>query len=55
MLIPLACDGHRIKGIEIAKAMNDRTVCKLSTLDKEIQDRITLVVGNALLEELYIT
>lgn len=48
ILIPLARDGHRITGIEIAESMNTRASSKLAALIKEIQERVTLVVGDVL-------
>ena len=51
ILIPLAKDGHRITGIEIAEAMTTRAASKLAALSKEIRERTTLVVGDTLMVE----
>jgi len=51
ILIPLACDGHGITGIEIAEAMNARAASKLAALGKEVRDRVTLVTGDVLEDE----
>lgn len=48
ILIPLACDGHRVTGIEIAEAMNARAASNVVSLTKEIQDRIALIVDDVL-------
>jgi len=48
ILIPLAQDGHRVTGIEIAPAMNARAVEKISRLPSDVQDKVTLKVQDVL-------
>jgi len=48
ILTPLACDGHRVTGMEIASAMHARAASKIAGLAKEIQDRVTSVRADVL-------
>ncbi|MBM4044985.1 MAG: class I SAM-dependent methyltransferase [Planctomycetes bacterium] len=48
VLIPLALDGHRVTGIEMAPAMNARAAAKLAELSATVQRRVTLKVQDAL-------
>jgi len=50
ILIPLAVDGHRVTGLELAPAMLRRTAAKVASLPQAIQDRITLCSMNVLRE-----
>jgi SAM-dependent methyltransferase len=43
ILIPLVQDGHRITGIEIASAMNDRVELKISRFSDDLRCRISLI------------
>lgn len=42
IILPLALDGHKVTGIEIAKSMIDRAKIYADKLEKEIKNRITL-------------
>jgi len=48
ILIPLAQDGHRITGIEIAPAMNARAAAKIAKLGDDVRSRVTLKVQDVL-------
>jgi len=48
ILIPLAQDGHKITGIEMAPSMNARAAAKIAGLNRDVQDRVTLKVRDAL-------
>jgi predicted O-methyltransferase YrrM len=48
ILVPLAEDGHRITGIEIATSMAARASEKLERLGSDVMDRVTLKVGDVL-------
>lgn len=48
ILIPLAQDGHRITGIEMAPAMNARAAGRISNLPNDLQNKVTLKVQDAL-------
>lgn len=48
ILVPLAQDGHRVTGIEIAQAMNARAVEKIAKLGDDIKNRVTLKIQDAL-------
>jgi SAM-dependent methyltransferase len=48
LLVPLAQDGHRITGIEIAPAMNARAATKIARLGIDIRDKVTLKVQDVL-------
>ena len=50
ILVPLAQDGHRITGIEMAPSMSTRTAAKIINLNKGIQDAVTLKVQDILEE-----
>ncbi len=51
ILIPLACDGHTIVGIDLSETMTARAMSKIAALSKEIRDRVTFIVGDALVVE----
>lgn len=51
ILIPLARDGHRLTGIDISRGMTARAITKLNALDKEVRERVTLIVGDVLKTE----
>lgn len=48
VLIPLAQEGHRITGIEIASAMSARASEKIAMLGSDVRDRVTLKVQDVL-------
>lgn len=48
ILVPLAQDGHRITGMEIARAMNARAFAKIAELGDDVLDRVTLKVQDVL-------
>jgi len=48
ILVPLAQDGHRITGIEIAPSMNARAAAKIAALGKKVQNAVTLKVQDVL-------
>jgi SAM-dependent methyltransferase len=48
VLVPLLRDGHRVTGIEIAQAMQDRAAAKVTKLPEEARNRATLITGDAL-------
>lgn len=48
ILIPLAKDGHKVVGIEFARAMSERAVLKIKKLKPEIRSRISIKVQDAL-------
>lgn len=48
ILGPLAQDGHRITGIEIATSMNARAAERIAGLGDDVPDRVTLRVQDAL-------
>lgn len=48
ILIPLAQDGHRITGIEIAPAMNARAAAKVAKLGDDVRSRVNLKVQDVL-------
>lgn len=50
ILIPLAKDGHRVTGIELAHAMHERAVSKIHELNPELRLRILLKVKDVLKE-----
>lgn len=51
ILIPLAQDGHRITGIEIARAMSSRAIEKLGRLGDEVRKRVTFKVQDVFDED----
>ena len=48
VLIPLALDGHRVTGIEIAPAMAARCTEKIARLGDEVQSRVFIEIKDAL-------
>lgn len=44
ILVPLAQDGHRITGIEMAPAMSARAAAKIAALGEEVEGRVELMV-----------
>lgn len=48
ILVPLARDGHRITGIDIASSMSNRAAEKIAALGKNVQDRVSLKVQDVL-------
>jgi SAM-dependent methyltransferase len=48
ILVPLARDGHRITGIEVASSMNALAVRKVAELGGEVQKRVTFKLQDVL-------
>ncbi|HUV38997.1 MAG TPA: class I SAM-dependent methyltransferase, partial [Planctomycetota bacterium] len=48
IVIPLACDGHEIVGMDRAKAMLDSARAKTAGLPAEVRRRITLIEADVL-------
>lgn len=51
MLIPLACDGHTVIGLDQARGMLMRAQGKISQLPVEVQERVMLILSDVVLQE----
>ena len=51
LLLPLLADGHRVTGIEMARAMVARAIAKAAALGEEVRRRAEWRVGDALTVE----
>lgn len=51
ILIPLAQDGHALVGLDIAQAMLDSLRKKVSVCTVDVQQRVTLILGDAVNDE----
>jgi len=51
IIIPLAKDGHTVRGIEIAPSMNARAAVQVAFLKDEVAERISLRIADAMKEK----